>query len=522
MTRDRWPRRWVAVPLVASPTVKKRPSVRYRRTWPQRLVLLSCVGLIGTSLYTASTVKTVYDDVASIRRIEIPVDVLTDRTKVDRGEARNILLLGTTENDGIDSGDELLAGRGNTLLADTIMVLRVEPNTGQAYVMSINRDIYVPALRGKINEAVQFGGIGRAVKVVKDFLDIPIDDFMIVNFSGFRKVVDQLGGVPVYFPYTVRDFGSFFDVTAGCHVLSGEQALNYVRSRHYEQLINGRWTPDGGNDYARVERQRDFLVLALDRAIEKGARNPTVLKRLLSAATDSGAITLDTQLTVRELLDLGQAFANFDPENLQRTALPGNGGMIGEASVILMDDELAQPILDIFRGNGNTLQPKQVTLSIVDGRGKVEENTKADALLQGRGFRINGRIQTSSAVEQRTIVRYSADQRNAALLLSRYLWADPIYQEVTGLKALNLTLGLDYQGVYLLAKTEADLQGKFPGLGDVVASTVPRSTTTTPGGSSKTSVTSPSTTVNLPPSFTPAPTTTSGIYGRPPDGVSCK
>ena len=129
---------------------------------------------------------------------------------------------------------------------------------------------------------------------------------------------------------------------------------------------------------------------------------------------------------------------------------------------------------------------------------------------------------STGPVEQRTIVRYSADQRNAALLLSRYLWADPIYQEVTGLKALNLTLGLDYQGVYLLARTEADLQGKFPGLGDVVASTVPRSPATTLGGPSKTSVTSPPTTVILPPSFTPAPTTTSGIYGRPPDGVTCK
>ena len=496
--------------------------MRYRRTWPQRFVLLGCIGLIGASLYTASTVKTVYDDVASIQRIEIGADVLTDRSKVDPGEPRNILLVGTTENDGIDAGDDLLAGRPSTLLADTIMVLRVEPGTGQAYVMSINRDIYVPSIRQKINGAVQFGGIGGLVKVVKEYLDIPIDDFMIVNFSGFRKVVDQLGGVPVYFPSTARDLGSFFDATAGCHVLSGEQALNYVRSRHYEQLINGRWTPDNGNDYARVERQRDFLVLALDRAIEKGARNPTVLKRLLGSATDSGAITLDTQFTVQELINLGQSFANFDPENLQRMALPGNGGMIGEASVILMDDDAAQPYLDIFRGFGNTLQPRQVTVEIVDARGKVEDNTRVDTLLQGRGFRINGRIQQGAGpVEQRTIVRYSADQRNAALLLSRYLWADPIYQEVTGLKKLTLTLGLDYQGVLLLAKTEADLAGKFPGLGDAVVP-APPPTTTPAGGAARTSVPSPSTTVTLPPSFTPAPTTTSGIYGRPPDGVVCK
>ena len=491
-------------------------------------MLLGCVGLIGASLYTASTVETVYDDVSSIQRSAIPADVLTDRTNVDPGEPRNILLVGTTENDGLDSGDDLLAGRGNTLLADTIMVLRVEPDTGQAYVMSINRDIYVPSIRGKINGAVQFGGIGGLVKVVKEFLDIPIDDFMIVNFSGFRKVVDQLGGVPVYFPYEARDLGSFFDATAGCHVLSGEQALNYVRSRHYEQKINGRWTPDNTNDYGRVERQRDFLVLALGRAIEKGARNPTVLKRLLGAATESGAVTLDTEFTVQQLLDLGQAFANFDPENLQRTALPGNGGMIGEASVILMDDDLAQPILDVYRGNGNTLQPAQVTVEIIDSRVKPTDTFKIDTLLSGRGFKIRSMAQQSNAgVEPRTVLRYSSDQRNGALLLGRYLIGVPVYQEVTGLKKLTLTLGSDYAGVRLQAKTEADMAGTFPGLsgasGTAAAASAkapaPATTLRGAGGAASGAVTA---TLAVAPTVGQTPTTISGIYGKPPEGVTCK
>lgn len=499
--------------------------MKYRRTWPQRLVLLSCIGLIAVSLYTASTVHTVYEDVASIPRIEIGGDLLNRRDDVAPSAPRNILLVGTTENDGIDSSDDLLAGRSNTLLSDTIMVLRVEPDTGQAYVMSINRDLYVPQLRSKINEAVAVGGIGKLVKVVKEYLEIPIDNFVIVNFSGFRKLVDQLGGVPVYFPYDARDFGSFFDASAGCHVLSGEQALNYVRSRHYEQRINGRWTPDNANDYGRVERQRDFLVLVLDRAIEKGARNPTVLKRLLSAATDSGAVTLDTQLTVQELLDLGQAFADFNPENLQRTALPGNGGTIGEASVILMDEDLAQPLLDIFRGNGNTLQPKQVTFELVDARGKTDDSTRPDTLLQGKGFRIS-RSTVAKEVEPQTIIRFSADQRLGALLLARNLAAKPVYQEVTGLKQLTVTLGRDYEGVLLLPKTEDDLVGSFPGLGGKAGVTVPPSTAapTTTSGSSRSSVPSSSSTVTttVAPSVQAAPTTTSGIYGRPPDGVACK
>jgi LCP family protein required for cell wall assembly len=362
------------------------------------------------------------------------------------------------------------------------------------------------------------------VKTVKEFLDIPIDDFMIVNFSGFRKVVDQLGGVPVYFPYDAKDEGSFFNITAGCHVLNGEQALDYVRSRHYEQKINGKFVPDNTNDYGRVERQRDFLVLALDRAIEKGARNPTVLKRLLSAATDSGAVTLDTEFTVQQLLDLGQAFAAFDPENLQRTALPGNGGMVGAASVILMDEELAQPILDVFRGNGNTLEPKQVSVEIIETRAKPDDTTKVDTLLSGRGFKIKSSTKQTASTEPRTVVRYSADQRNGALLLGRHLIGNLVYQEVTGLNKLTLTVGADYAGVLLLAKTEADMAGSFPGVtaAGATSTTAPPAPTTTQRGTATTAASAPTTTAAASPANGAAPTTTSGIYGKPPDGVTCK
>lgn len=457
-----------------------------------------------------------YEDVSSIQRIYLPGGVLVDRTNVPSSEPRNILLVGTTENDGVDAGDAILAGRGNTLLADTIMVLRVEPESNQAYVMSINRDIYVPSIRGKINSAVQYGGIGGLINVVKDFLGIEIDDFIIVNFGGFRRVVDELGGVPVYFPYDVRDEGSFFDANAGCHILNGEQALNYVRSRHYEQRIDGKWTPDNSNDYGRVERQRDFLVLALDQAITRGARNPTVLKRLLGSATASGAVVLDTEFTVQQLVDLGQAFAGFNPENLQRTALPGIGSMIGDASVILVDEVLAQPVLDIFKGNGNTLEPRHVRVDVVDTRTKPDPTAKPAALLAGHGFRIRSQSILNDDTKPRTTIQYSSDQRSAALLLGRFLVADPDFQEVTGLGRLTLTIGEDYEGVLLLPKTEQDLAGKFPGLSGSEAPPQQSTSSTVESYAPATDSTATST------QSLPAPTTTSGIYGRPPDGVACR
>jgi hypothetical protein len=201
--------------------------------------------------------------------------------------------------------------------------------------------------------------------------------------------------------------------------------------------------------------------------------------------------------------------------------------MIGEASVILMDDDLAQPILDVYRGNGNTLQPKQVTVEIIDSRIKPTDTTKADTLLSGRGFKIRSVAQQSNAgVEPRTILRYSSDQRNGALLLSRYLIGVPVYQEVTGLNKLTLTLGSDYAGVLLLAKTEADMAGQFPGLSSASGATAAPTTapvpTTTLRGASGAASGAATTAVAVAPTVGQAPTTTSGIYGKPPEGVTCK
>jgi LCP family protein required for cell wall assembly len=503
--------------------VRDRSAVGYRRTWPQRFLLLGCAGLIAGSLYGATTIEAVFDDLATMPRYGVETGILSSREGVPPSAPRNILLVGTTENEGIAPDDNLRHFRSDALLADTIMVLRVEPDAGQAYVMSINRDVWVPSMGTRINAALQFGGIGGLVKIIGEFLQIPIDNFMIVNFAGFRKVVDQLDGVPVYFPHAARDLGSFFEIAAGCHVLNGQQALDYVRSRSYQQRIGGSWVYDNGNDYVRAERQRDFLVLALDRAVEKGARNPAVLQRLLKTAGDSQAIKLDEFMTFEELLNLGRSFADFDPENLQRLVLPGSGVVIGpeNASVIKVDEAAAQPVLDIFRGNGNTLEPQQVTVEITEGRGKTNDFVKADTLLWGRGFRIKGPIQQGTGpVEARSIVRYSADQRNAALLVSRYLRADPVYQEVTGLRKLTLTLGLDYQGVNENPVPEAALAGKFPGVGGAAAPTT--TVAATPRVTSAAVPTSTTVAAPSPTSGANAPTTTSGIYGKPPDGVSCK
>jgi LCP family protein required for cell wall assembly len=122
-------------------------------------------------------------------------------------------VIGTTETAGISEDDASVGDRPNERLADTIMLVRVEPATQQASVLSVNRDLWIPDVagyRGRINGAYQAGDADLLITVLREYLGVEINDVVKVNFAGFEAVVDELGGVPVYFEHPTFDEGSFF------------------------------------------------------------------------------------------------------------------------------------------------------------------------------------------------------------------------------------------------------------------------------------------------------------------------
>ena len=115
----------------------------------------------------------------------------------------------------------------------------------------------------------------------------------------------------------------------GCVTLDPNQALAYVRSRHYEQLIDGEWETDPTSDLGRIDRQQDFIQRALSRAIDKGARNPATLDRLINVGLDG--ITVDDSLTADDIFRLGNRFRNFEPTDLLTYSVPVEGDTVGAA-----------------------------------------------------------------------------------------------------------------------------------------------------------------------------------------------
>jgi LCP family protein required for cell wall assembly len=325
---------------------------RPHRTWPQRLLLTLNIALVVVCLAAAGGVYWTYNQASALPRIDVGASLSPSS---EPGEAQNILLVGIDDGSGLDAGDPVLRGRTATLNTDTVMILRVDPQTQQAALLSLPRDLYVNlaggSSKGRINTALALGGPERLIETIKQDFGIPINHYAMVDFHGFEALVSAVGGVPVYFNYPSRDQKTgLFQYDPGCVTLDGDQALAYARSRHFEiqKTPNGRWQEDPASDLGRITRQQQFIKAALRKAVATGVRNPFVLKDLVGIAQKN--VTLDTEFSIQDLIDLGMQFREFDPDQLQTYQPQVAGTMVGAMSVLTLNQAGSEPIFDIFRG----------------------------------------------------------------------------------------------------------------------------------------------------------------------------
>ncbi len=163
------------------------------------------------------------------------------------GKPINILVLGSDRR----AGDLSLGAR-----SDTLMVVRLDPQTDSISLLSVPRDLRVE-IPGygltKINAAYAYGGAALSLRVTKRLLGIPINDFVDIDFDGFKQVVNKLGGAYLmidrryYNDTAVTDYASI-NIQPGYQRLSGAAALSWVRFRH-----------DQSGDFTRIVRQEIFL-----------------------------------------------------------------------------------------------------------------------------------------------------------------------------------------------------------------------------------------------------------------------
>jgi LCP family protein required for cell wall assembly len=185
------------------------------------------------------------------------------------------------------------------------------------------------------------------VKTVEDALGLPIHHYVEIDFSGFKQLVDALGGVQLCFLKPTRDTNTGLNVPEpGCFVLGGVQALAYARSRHYEEFENGDWHEDPSSDLGRTERQRAFVDTAMRTALAQVKSNPFRAGDIMRSA--AAALTVDADL---DLVVAAAGLRSAVDAGLQTYALPVRGTTIDGKAVLLLADG-ADQVLSYFRGDG--------------------------------------------------------------------------------------------------------------------------------------------------------------------------
>jgi anionic cell wall polymer biosynthesis LytR-Cps2A-Psr (LCP) family protein len=187
---------------------------------------------------------------------------------------------------------------------------------------------------------------------VQQALGIPVHHYVEVDFFGFKDLIDAIGGVEMCFWYPVRDVHTgLYVAEGGCYQFDGLQALQYARSRYFEQWIDGDWQVDGTADIGRTQRQREFVNLALSTALERVKANPFIAGDLVESA--GTAVRIDDELDV---FAAASSLRTAVGAGLVSYALPVRGDTIDGNSVLLLE-ESAGGLLAYFRGEGPAPTP---------------------------------------------------------------------------------------------------------------------------------------------------------------------
>lgn len=451
---------------------RHRPAGRWRRPVAVLATLLSVL-IVATS--TAGW--------ALLHRVEGQVDrvdvfaELAHRPQASNG-GTNFLLVGSDTREGISRRAlrRLTAGSRRTAAgqrSDTVMLAHVSGAGDAVTLVSLPRDSVVeipahdsaagervPARRDKLNVAYAAGGPELTVRTVEHNTGVRIDHYVEVDFAGFVRLIDALGGVDVCLPTAVDDPLSGLDLPAGRSHVGGVQGLAYVRARAFD--------PTG--DIGRIGRQQRFLATLVDQTLSRTTLlNPVRLRAVVDAALS--AVRTDDDLHYGEMLELATRLRGADRGDLIFTTVPladSNHFEPGLGSTVRWDEAAAQemfaklradePILEEAAkpkraarktdGGPPTVPPASIRVRALNAAGTPGLATQATEDLRAAGFAVA--TDPADAVGDpatETVVRFdprwskSVRTVRAALPAARFV-------EVAGLgETFEVLAGSSYDGV---------------------------------------------------------------------------
>jgi LCP family protein required for cell wall assembly len=381
----------------------------------------------------------------------------------------NIMVMGSDSRTGTNLGEGQTEYGLEGARSDTNLVVHLSADRKSAIVVSIPRDSMTKAPRDcrkkddtvdngvvrQWNQNFTLGGPACTIKTFEGLTGIYVDHFVVIDFRGFQKMVDALGGVTVCTPEPINDKDSHLVLPAGRTKVNGKQALGYVRVRK---------TVGDGSDLGRIDRQQAFLSSVIQEATKSSLLlRPDRLFRFLNAATQS--MTTDTGLNVGEMRDIAQSVRSIgtdqirfvkiptetypaDPNRVQWTSaagtiwkairedkpLPGTKVPKGTTSTSTPTTTTTTPPL--------TVTPDDIQVRVSNDSGISGLGRQTSAELQVQGFQVASIVNGTEGVTQGVVVRYGPGQEAAARTVAAvYPGAQIREDELVG-STIELSMGV--------------------------------------------------------------------------------
>ena len=309
-----------------TPEAPKRKGRGRRRHAVAKVILASVLVL---AMATGLTVVFLYRHLNGNLDVIDVTKQLQDRPKkvVVEGpkEPLNVLVMGSDTRRGVGNQVDKQLDIGQR--SDTTILLHLSADRERAYGISIPRDSVVnrpkcttskgtaiaPEQGVLWNDAFSVGGPACTIQQFEQLTGVRLDHFVVVDFNGFRGMVDAIGGVQVCIPEDIVDPAHGIRIPAGNRKLEGQQALNYVRERY---------VVGNGSDTGRMKRQQAFIASMAHQVVSSGTlARPDRLVRFLEAATKS--LTLDKGLgNLTKIAQIGLDFRGIGLDNIQFLTIP--------------------------------------------------------------------------------------------------------------------------------------------------------------------------------------------------------
>jgi len=321
-----------------------------------RFFTIASIAIVGISAISWAGLGRI---TAAIPRVDAFAG-LENRPKKE-SSAVNYLIVGSDTREGLSreeikrlkvGGTDVAAGKRS----DTMLLIHISKKRDKAAIISIPRDSYalipehnnsqgklIPAAYSKINSAYNWGGAPLLIETLESMSDLRIDHYVELNFVGFVRMVDALGGVEICTKKDIDDPKSHLTLPAGTHVLDGVDSLKFVRTRVF----------DGLGDLGRMKRQQEFAGAMLRKATSAGVLlNPVKMVDFINSALDS--VVTDEGLSQGDLLTLGKQLRNLSASNVRTLTIPlqyYNYNKNGVSAAVLWDPVLAPELFERIKND---------------------------------------------------------------------------------------------------------------------------------------------------------------------------